>query len=65
MKLKHRKIKLKKKKCIYDSFGDNTYTGKISIDKADMDQSNLSENMLELNNKTRPRKYDKEKKKYF
>ena len=30
-----------------------------------MDQSNLSENMLEFNNKTRPRKYDKKKKKYF
>ena len=64
-KIKEKDFKYERKKCIYDSFGDNVYTGKISIDKADMDQSNLPENMLEFNNKTRPGKYDKDKKKYF
>ena len=38
------------------SFGDNIYTGKFSIDKAKMDQSNLSEIMVEFNNKNRPKK---------
>ena len=38
------------------SFGDNIYNRKISIDEAKMDQSNLLENMVEFNNKTRPKK---------
>ena len=37
------------------SFGDNIYTGQISIDEAEMDQSNLLENMVQFNNKTRPK----------
>ena len=47
-------------------FDDNTYTGKISIGKAEMNQSNLLENMVEFYNKTRPKaKKDKGKKKCF
>ena len=60
MKLKNVKIKLNEKiqnmkqKNIYDfqkyetikSFGDNIYTGKISIYEAEMDQSNILENVV-------------------
>ena len=46
------------------SFGDNIYTGKISIDETEMDQSNFLENITELNNKTRPKNEEQEKK-YF
>ena len=60
MKLKNGKIKLNEKiqnmkqKNIYDfqkyetikSFGDNIYTGKISIYEAEMDQSNILENVV-------------------
>ena len=35
------------------SFGDNIYTGKITINKADRDQSNVLENMIEFNNRSR------------
>ena len=38
------------------SFGDNNCTGKISIDEAEMNESNLWERMVQFNNKTRPRK---------
>ena len=31
---------------------DSTYTGKIDIDEAEMDQSNLLENMAEINKKS-------------
>ena len=34
-------------------FGDYIYTGKISIDEAEMDQSNLLKNMVEFNDKSR------------
>ena len=37
-------------------FDDNVYAGKISIDEAEMDQSNLLKNVLEFNVKSRPRK---------
>ena len=37
-------------------FVDNIYAGKISIDEAEMDQSNLLKNMVEFNVKSRPRK---------
>ena len=48
------------------SFGESIYTDKINIDEAKMDQNNLIENMLILNEKSRPRKkQDKERKKYF
>ena len=45
------------------SLGDSIYTGKISMDEAEMDQPNLLENMVKLDNKSRPRsKEDKDKK---
>ena len=37
------------------SFGDSIYTGKIPIDERDIDQSNLLENMVKFNNKSRPK----------
>ena len=37
------------------SFADNSYTGKITIDEAEMDQSNLLENIVKFNNNSRPR----------
>ena len=53
-KIKRKDLKYGTNKSIYDfqqletirSFGNNIYTGKISIDEGEMDQSNLSENML-------------------
>ena len=33
-------------------FGDSTYTSKIDIDEAEMDQRNLLENMAEINKKS-------------
>ena len=33
------------------SFCDSIYTGKINIDEAERDQSNLLENMVKFNNK--------------
>ena len=35
------------------SSGDNIYAGKINVDKAEMDQSNLLKNIVEFYNKTR------------
>ena len=37
------------------SLGDNIYTWKISIDEAEMDQSNLLEKMTEFNTNSRPK----------
>ena len=37
------------------SFGDNIYTGKITINETERDQSNLLENMVEFNDKSRTR----------
>ena len=37
------------------SSGDSIYTGKITIDERDIDQSNLLENMVKFNNKSRPK----------
>ena len=51
MKLKNGKKKLKEIKI----FSDSTYTSNISIDEAEMDQTNLLENMVKFNNKSRPR----------
>ena len=53
----------KKKKYIHDfqqfkttrSFVDSIYTGKISIDEAEMDQTNLLETMVKFKNKSMPR----------
>ena len=47
------------------SFDNNICTGQISIDEAEMDQSNLIENKVGFNNKTRPKKEDKRKKNFF
>ena len=45
---------------------NNIYNGKISTDEADMDQSNLLEDMVEFNNKFRPKQMKiSEKKKYL
>ena len=70
MKVKNGKKKLKKKdlknetrKYIYPfqqyemirSFGDSIYTGKINIVQDEGDQRNLLKNIVELNNKCRPR----------
>ena len=42
------------------------YNGKINIDEAEKDKSNLLENLAKLNNKSRPRsKRSKEKKRYL
>ena len=45
------------------SFVDSIYTGKINIDEAEMDQTNLLKNMVKFNDKLNQKK-DKEKK-YF
>ena len=35
------------------SFGDSIYTGKISIDEVEMDQTNLLDNIVNFNNKSK------------
>ena len=35
-------------------FWDNSYTGKISIDEAEMDQNNLIQNIVKFDNKAKP-----------
>ena len=73
MELKNRKKKLKYKtnKYLYSfqqfeaikSFVDSIYTGKINIEEAELDQSNLLENMVKFNNKSKPKtKEGKDKK---
>ena len=37
------------------SFGESIYSGKSSIHEADMDQTNLLENMVQFSNKSRPK----------
>ena len=37
------------------SFGDNIYTTKITINEAEMDQSNLVENVAKFNSRSRSR----------
>ena len=71
IKLKNKKKKWKRKDLKYEtnnhvhdfqqfetirSFGDNIYIGKIRINEAEMDQSNLLKNIVEFSNKTRPKK---------
>ena len=69
-KIKREDFKYKTKNYAYDfqqyetirSFGESIYAGKISIHKAEMDQTNLLENIVKFNNKSRPKtKEDKEK----
>ena len=63
-KIKWRELKYKTNKYLYDFqqfeairfFGDSIYTGKINIDEAEMDQTNLLENMIKLSNKSKPKK---------
>ena len=69
--IKKREEKIKRKNLIYKtnkyeydfqqyetikSFDENIYTGKINIDEAEMDQSNLLENMVEFNEISRLKK---------
>ena len=68
-KIKRKNLKYKTNKYDFQrfetikSFGDNIYFGKINIDEAKMDQSNLLENIVEFNNKSRLReKKGKDKK---
>ena len=37
------------------SFGDNIYSGKININEAEMDQTNLLENLVEFDSKSGPK----------
>ena len=63
-KIKWKELKYKTNKYLYDFqqfevirfFGDSIYTGKINIDEAEMDQTNLLENMIKLSNKSKPKK---------
>ena len=62
-KNKQKDSKYKANKYLYDfqefetirSFGDSIYTGKINTDEAEMDQSNLLENVVKFNNKYKPK----------
>ena len=45
------------------SVGDNIYTGKINIHEDRMNQGNLSEKIVESNNKSRPRTIESKDKK--
>ena len=55
-KIKRKDLKYKKNKYMYDfqhcktirCFRESIFTGKINIDEAEMDQSNLIENMVNL-----------------
>ena len=44
------------------SFSDDIYSSKITINKADQEQSDLLEYILNFNNKTRPKNKDDKKK---
>ena len=47
-------------------YGDHIYTGKINIDKAEIDQNILLENMVDFNDKSRPgTKVNKDKSEIF
>ena len=62
-KIQRKDLKYKSNKCIYGfqqyetirSFVDSIYTHKFIIDKAEVDQSNLLDNIVEFNNKSRPK----------
>ena len=45
----------KKKLKTTGSFRESIYTGKINIDEAEEDHSNLLENMVKFNNESRPK----------
>ena len=44
-------------------FGDSIYTGKINMDEPEIDQTNLSEIMVKLNNKSKPKTKEGQNKK--
>ena len=70
-KIKREDLKYKTKNYIYDfqqyetvrSFGESIYTQNISIVEAQEDQSNLLKNIVEFNNKSRPKNIEVEDKK--
>ena len=72
-KIKRKDFIYRANKCKYNfqqyetikSFDESIYIGKINIDEAEIDQSNLLENMVEFNKKSRPRKKEDKEKKYF
>ena len=43
------------------SFGENIYSGKITINKANQEQADLLEYILNVNNKARPKNKDDKK----
>ena len=43
---------------IIRSFGDDIYSSKITINKADQEQSDLIDYIIDFNNKTRPKNKD-------
>ena len=45
------------------SFGENIYSGKITINEADQEQADLLEHILNFNNKVRPKYKDDKKNK--
>ena len=70
-KIKRKDLNDKTNKYLYEfqqfetrrSFGDSICTGKINIDEAEMDQTNLLEKMAKFNNKSKPKtKEGKDKK---
>ena len=73
-KIKRKDLKYETKKHIYDfqqyekirSFGESIYTGKAKLVEAEEDQSNQLKDIVEFDNKSRPRAKDgKEKKRYL
>ena len=60
--IKNWEEKIKRKNLIYRAIrslkDESIYTGKIAIDKAEKDQNNLLEKMVEFNDKSRPKNKD-------
>ena len=62
-KIKRKDLKYKTKKCINDFqqfetirlFCNNICTGKVDIDKAEINHTNLLENMVKFNDKSKPK----------
>ena len=62
-KIKRKDLKYETNKYVYDfqqfetirSFGESIYTGKTNINQTEMDQTNLLENIIEFNNKSKPK----------
>ena len=72
-KIKRKDLKYKTSQYVYGfqqietmrPFGDSIYTGKINIDKAVMDQTNVLENMVKFDNKSRLKKKEGKDKKWI